>query len=411
MSTASGGSKPAGDSGMVLVFLVPIAVYFAITMTWMSFHAQISAVYGYVRYVELWILFALGEYLPVPGLSHLHDVVVQVCGPKGLVAACARDFATVQWSELVSTSQLVNGVIVGLLVLNSIRCFMRADRTHPRFNFVRPHTVATFVKELRSRYAHLRLFEALELVDEPLDHPRYGMSLTAKQFAFRHRLIAGWREEGAVLIPVVDRPKATDVFRRQLGAPWRGANRLSPGELLLLAVAVPRAAVSDAGVDDTDYHAAIAESDRMRAWCWKAFGDVEQARSGKWPEFDREPALQLIAKYRDFKAIAPLFTKHAYVRTLIYALYIQARRLGVLQPAELRWLRLYDRELWYALDTIGRQVAFAESSAVLSHYLYEVKTGEALMQPQVDKAVSALESALGAFRFTATDRDNYKATP
>src|SRR3990167_2857008 len=60
-------------------------------------------------------------------------------------------------------------------------------------------------------------------------------------------------------------------------------------------------------------------------------------------------------------------------------------------PADMRWMRFYDRTLWYVLQNFGRQGAYAEGGAVHVHYLYEIKSGEPLVEPQLDKAISALE--------------------
>ena len=89
-------------------------------------------------------------------------------------------------------------------------------------------------------------------------------------------------------------------------------------------------------------------------------------------------------------------------------MFISARSLGVLPPADMRWMRFYDRTLWYVLQNFGRQGAYAEGGAVHVHYLYEIKSGEPLVEPQLDKAISALEAALTAFKYRPADREAYR---
>ncbi len=101
--------------------------------------------------------------------------------------------------------------------------------------------------------------------------------------------------------------------------------------------------------------------------------------------------------------------KHAYVRTILFAMFTAARSLGVLPPADMRWMRFFDRTLWYVLQNFGRQGAYVEGSAVHVHYLYEIKSNNPLIEPQLDKAITALEMALTAFRYRPSDRDAYRA--
>src|SRR5260363_436592 len=64
---------------------------------------------------------------------------------------------------------------------------------------------------------------------------------------------------------------------------------------------------------------------------------------------------------------APLWlTQHPYPRTLLMALLIEARTLGVLPSSHFIWLKPLDRALWYALNTAGRKVPFIESAGVFN---------------------------------------------
>ena len=127
-----------------------------------------------------------------------------------------------------------------------------------------------------------------------------------------------------------------------------------------------------------------------------------------WPNIDLSYPRKVLNKYIGHSAVHAILKRHAFNRTVIFALFMQARRLGVLQPAEMRWLRFFDRELWYVMETIGRQAGFAEGAAVLSHYLYESKSGAALAEPQVDKAIAGLDLALISLKFTAEDKEKYE---
>jgi intracellular multiplication protein IcmP len=266
-------------------------------------------------------------------------------------------------------------------------------------------------------YPHLQVFGSLDLISMPLDHPTFGMALTARQFAFKHRLIAGWRSEGGdALAPVVDRQAAQWTFVEQLGKHWTESKHLSVAETLLVAVAMPRVVATDSSLSDEEFHRALEDSERMVAYCWAQFSAEDAAKSEAqtdfgWlqPDIDVEPAREVIRRYIGHSHVRAVLERHAFRRTVIVSLFQQARRIGVLQPAELRWLRFFDRALWYTLQSIGRQSPFPEAAGVIAHYLCELKCGEALLEPQVDKAGSALQMQLDSYRFVDADRKRYAA--
>ncbi|UXI68343.1 type IV secretion protein [Tahibacter amnicola] len=407
--------KPAsGDGALWAAIVTPVIAYFGVGMLWGGFHTAIATAYAYLRYAELWLVYAAGKYLPWPGLRSAHDWVDARCAPDGLVGPCQRDFSTVPWEEISASSQTMNLILLAVLLALCVRWFLRANRTHPKFTLTRRHSVSSLVKEVSGLYPHLRLFGKLDLVEQPLDHPVFGMSLTSRQFAFQHRLIAGWRLQGNERVPTLDRVRAAAVLREQLGALWRDTQRLTPAETLVLAIALPRAAATDPNMDDAQFETAIADSDALVRWCWDQFRAPESEAdmaSALRPAIDLTAARALIEKYRRSPAVAPLFQRHAYVRTILCAALTQARRLGVLPPAEMRWLRFFDRPVWYVVESVGRQASFAEAAGVQCHYFYESRAHEALVQPQLGKAVDALEHAISHYRYSATDQAAYGAAP
>ena len=78
----------------------------------------------------------------------------------------------------------------------------------------------------------------------------------------------------------------------------------------------------------------------------------------------------------------------------------KSREVGVLAPAELRWLRVVDRQLWIVVDTVGRLTPFTESSGVHAHYLYELNYKRALEKPHVDNAAAKLASEFDKYKLT-----------
>lgn len=417
-----GGEKTFSFDDPAILLGIFAAVYILCWAAWYFAHRQISTVYMYIRYAQLWVFNALGSVIDLPGVSNIHNWVQRMCEPDGLISVCHRDFTTVQWRDISDSSIAINVASLVILVYFCFRMFARANKTHPKLNYTKSHNIKSFVKESKELYPHLRMFSELDLIAEPLDHPVFGMSLTSRQFAYKHRLISGWKDMGdGSWTPTLDREKATQVFRLQLGKHWTKSTELSPGETLLAAIAIPRVAATDSTLDDAAFKSAMKDSEDLVKWCWDQFkappkttkkgkGKEEQGDPYAWlrPEIDLTKPREVILKHIGHPNVQTIIEHHAFNRTVIFGLFMQARRLGVLQPAEMRWLRFFDRELWYILETIGRQAGYAEAAAVLSHYLYESKSAAALAEPQLDKAVNGLDLAMTTFKFLAADKTRYE---
>ena len=418
MKQQGGGQRSfTWDDPAVLIGII-LVLYLGGWGAWSFAHDKIATVYVYIRYVELWLLSVAGEFAALPGIASINQWVGRMCAPDGIVGACQRDFSTVAWSEITSSSLVVNGFLLVVMVVLSVRMFIRINKTHPKLKFTKTHNIKSYVQESKAQYPHLRMFAELDLIAQPLDHPVFGMSQTSRQFAYEHLLISGWAEQAdRSWAPTLDREKATEVMRRQLGQHWTRVGNLTPAETLLVAIALPRVVATDAALDDAAFKAAIADSDYMIAWCWDQF----KAPSGKgskgqgapepyaWlkPEVPLEVPRAIIQKYIKHPNASAILHAHAFVRTIIFAMFFQARRLGVLPPAEMRWLRFFDRDMWYALQTIGRQASFPEAPGILSHFLYECKAGVSLAEPQLDRAVNGLEQAMSAYKYLDADKKRY----
>lgn len=87
--------------------------------------------------------------------------------------------------------------------------------------------------------------------------------------------------------------------------------------------------------------------------------------------------------------------QHAYVKTaLVRALQFARQEGGVLASAQFVWLRAHDRGLWYPLNNLGRKSFHAEAMGVMSHFVAEKGMGRAIPVPQIDTAITSIESYL-----------------
>lgn len=428
---AKGAPRDSGrneSDGFVILAVLMVAVVMAPPFIWKYLHTEIATFYGYVRYAQLWIFQAFADFFHLhdaPGFAQIGAWVRTFCAPADTFSLCQRDFTEVSWASIADSTQVINIALFVVLAAVCLRYLTHVYRTHPSIRFNKIHTLASFIRENQPLYPHLRVFSKLNLIDKPLDDPIWGMSLTSRQFAQKHQLVEGWSEEepikdqNGVFVqtyrPSINRTKAAKVFALQLGERWvsdgNALERLSVAETLLMAIAIPRVAATDTGMSDKAFDVAMRTSREVIAWCWGLFEPKGPDDTG-WmhPEVDLAYPRAVIGKYITHPAVKPILARHAYCRTVIIALFVQARRLGVLAPCEMRWLRFFDRELWYVLQNIGRQAAFAEGSTAFALYLLELRTGEAAATPYYDHAIDGLDAAISAFRFTEKDTKSFNAT-
>ena len=401
----------------VILLSVVAGLYVCVWAAWSFAHIELAMIYTYIRYIQFWVLHALGSTVSWLGLDVVHLWILKMCRPDGLLSPCHRDFSTITWDNISSSSLVVNLFCLLLMVVMCVRMFLDAKTHHPKLNFSKIHNIESFIKENKTLYPHLRLFSEIDLVAMPLDHPVFGMSMTSRQFVDHHRLIDGWQDEAnGDLTPVLDRKKTVRILRTQLGKHWTKSTELSPGETLLMAIAIPRVVATDSSLDDVSFKTAMKESEDLIQWCWAQFvppssekqNDYQNSLAWLKPDINLDHPRSLILKYVGHPTVQHLIKRHAYNRTILFACFVQARSLGVLQPAEMRWLRFFDRELWYVLENIGRRAVFAEGAAVSSHYLYELRSSRALVEPQLDQAIHALDVAVRSFKFTHADRQKYE---
>jgi hypothetical protein len=88
-------------------------------------------------------------------------------------------------------------------------------------------------------------------------------------------------------------------------------------------------------------------------------------------------------------------SKHAFTYTGLMTLLESAREGATLAPSTFRWLKGRNRTLWFALNCVGKKVAFTESSGTFGHWLLEKQAKLAIPHAEVTEAIIALKTSLG----------------
>lgn len=208
--------------------------------------------------------------------------------------------------------------------------------------------------------------------------PEWASSVHPEEWVVQHRLIVDRKLD-------VDRTRS--LLIAQLGKPVRSLAELSGAERALFAIFGLRVFFKDA-------QASAALIDALNY-------SAQNARS--------EPKLSLADGAFERCASAPhaqrWLRKHRYPRTLLTALLIEARQLGVLPSSTFIWLKPLDRALWYPLNTAGRKVPFMESAGVFNQWQAEEvawESGEVLNEPYVENALDGLRRYLEETGLLAT---------
>lgn len=394
-----------------------------IVFFWVGLHGYISMIYTYIRYAMSYPVYIISSFFKdIPVLSYPYNYIQQYCAPEsGLLGLCQRDFDKFSWSELKQMSLPWNIFFGFLLSYSLLKDFVRASNRHPQAVFSKVHSFDSFLKEQQNQFFHLKLFNNIDLINEPINHPLYGMSLTSSQFVGIYALTRNdepldWQSlpDGS-FAPIIDQEALREVLIVQLGKPFAGFKKLSNTELVIFSILLPLVAATDPEMQISEFNEAKTISEDIREKIWLMFENkpeiTTEQRNLKLDEdelaslwlmdlnIDRSEFYKIIEKFRIAPIVREILPKHAYIKTLIYALLLKARQVGVLSPAELRWLRFCDRPLWYVIQSVGRNRPFIEAAAVYDHFNYENLMGKAYPCPYIKNAILGVHDQVNSFKY------------
>lgn len=400
---ASQGKRPENQN-MLDPFMVGIVIFLVIMLAvifWNRFHTAIATAYSWLRLGEFSVFWGIGEIIPsIPNPFHDWFTFFK-----------DSDRSLIQWEHMMSSSLLANIFTLVFVILPAAwfvaKCSMRTNPyNHKHFGKAKDYTLHSFTDLMGEHYPHLKLFRKLNLTKRPINSGHYRMADTEKQFAIHHGLLDRVGKSNAEF--KVNRERATEVFKQQLGrmwlchdnsAPWTGFARLSRWEYAVVAALVPRIAATDEAMSDVDYKAALKTTDDLIAGYWTSAAETFEDAKNEI-QLDLDDAKEAIRKYGRHPKVTRLLRQHAYVATVIYAMLTEARKLGVLASCDLRWLRVVDRRLWLLVNNVGRIVAFPEVGGIYAHFLWEHRQRRAYERPQIESATRGLVEAIDNYQFT-----------
>lgn len=398
--------------------------------------------------IGLAVVFALWgvtEFVLTRQSSLVQSPINVLCNPKDVgslfpLLDCQRQTGSVGFLELLVASVAINMLFAVKRIVESIGGMARIAKDHPDNKFKKKHTVDSFIEEMQIVEPHLRVFSDINpnLLDSDKGDLR-NMDGT-RRFCYTQNLISGFRARQEIpniniekekqlkeqnpndltineddLVPQVDENRFVEIMTEQLGDVWVGLDNLSAGELILLAIAVPKCASYDEDMSDDEFYKIEKNTEAILEYMWD-WTKNDQHRAYKEGEVDEgleafdklDEYRELIEKYIDHEEVKKVTSKHAYNRTVIISMFTKARGLGILPPCEVRWLWLYDRTLWYTVQNIDRPSFACEGLGAVSHWLMETRLESALHQPSFDVAFFGLSDQLSEFKYTQEDQANWK---
>ena len=453
-------NRPGGTSNLEqdehVVLLVIAAVFIFAFLVWARFGVQITGLFVFVRNLWNYPLWHLYVWLvqntnsDYPNLRWMISSTVELCHPRDLynIWDCANNFQNVKFKQLSNSSVAFN-IVFGLISVGlGMKAHMRISEQHPANKYRRKFNVKQFMVEQIPNQPHLGLYSKFDYSAFD-NNSGWLMGLqTSKEYCMSNDLFGRPKGRTVVVInkgvvqsqtnnidkiPTIRKEPLIAELKYQLGSLWIDLDHITPLEAILLAMYLPKACCLDNTMPDEEFYAIEKERASFENELWdiaideilnkdekgnnipdgqfNTLDDEGNFRGFNWDVSDKDKLPNLnafpiedykriyIKKYLNYKIAKEIFSKHAYTRSIIFSVVLHARKLGVLAPCQMRWIRFYDRSMWALLQSIGRPSFFCENMAAMSHYQAECVLGEKIYQPQFEVAISGLEAQILTYEF------------
>jgi intracellular multiplication protein IcmP len=431
MATKSSRHQAQGQNSAGPVPIVVGGVLFFILMAifWSRYHTELATAYAWIRIIEFgpfvmlntWASAGVGLGLLIFGAVTLYrhgrtgkyGLMSAIAGALILMAYCVGGIfeswfvfflhsnkSLIEFDHLLDSGLAANILLLLVVVVPfSIWMARKSQLTNPmnEWNFARKkdYDLDSFTDRLGFFHRHLQVFRKLDLSTKSIDTGKFRMAETEKQVAIKYKLL----DKGKPGEFVLNQDRAAAYFRGTLGKPWKTFTDLTQSELAVIAALLPRIAATDLEMSDDDFKEALETSSSLLDGYWVDAASTLDENTAKM-KLNLEAAVASVKKYGKHKIVRKYLKKHAYVYTMIYGMLIESRRLGVLEPAQFRWLRVVNRRLWLVVNNAGRGGAFAEVGGVVSHYKTELRRTKGVERPQINAAIKGLREAVDGFKFS-----------
>lgn len=421
------------------VFMIGL-IATAFLVTWVvRFFVLNKKGFFWLSYAGLFFFIALMEVVTGFDNSFLTKHVSLLCNPStvgfGSILSCQHgvdEFASLGTANLIVWSFVPNLILAWPLFYMLVTGIFRVSAEHPFSRTKKIHDIDSLIKEQKIQFPHLLFFDVLDPLKLPNTEGQMRMMDSSRRFCFDNDLVANFtirpdladsasfgKQFGETpvapelsyydfkkqdLVPVLDADRFERLMNKQLGEPWAGVENLEPAETIMLAIALPKACSLDEAMSKGEASRIKKASEKRvkEVWVW-ASKDINSSQS----DFDEglaafpqlEEYREVVASWLDHEYAQRILAEHAYVRTLLYKVLADAKKLGVMQPSSVRWLKYYNREVWSVVQNVSRPSSFAENIATVAHYKEERREGVAINRPMFQSAYNGLVERVREFNY------------
>ncbi|MGP5057670.1 secretion/conjugation apparatus DotM-related subunit [Psychrobacter celer] len=437
----------AGNVGGTMMAVVVIFFYALICLgiAAVSKFVLKKKYFFWITAAALWLFVGVLEIGMTSKFSLLTRSMDLYCNPtnSGLLAilSCQNGVDAIQANGTVTN-------VMYAVVPNIVLCWFtfyklatgiyKTRNDHPRALMTQIHTVDSLIKDQKQQYAHLLFYDKVNPNTMLNTVGQMRLMDSSRKFIFENDLVANFtirpdlanssnfgKQFGKKpvapnfedysfktdeLVPVIDAVKFEKLMNQQLGEPWAGVENLQPEAVILLAIALPRACCLDENIDKETADAVKTQLDTMirDVWHWMANSIDSEGNVLRdvW-EFDKlEIYREIIYDWIEHKIAQEYLEEHAYVNTFLLRTLEEAKKLGVMQPSNFRWLKTHNRALWSVVQNVNRPSGYAENIGTVSHYKEERSAGKRINKPKFQGAYNGLVDRAREFKY---DKDVVEA--
>jgi hypothetical protein len=391
MSGGKGGSE--GEPMIALGFLLLLAFLFG-WFLWHQFKAPILEVFRWIRYGEMWIVYAVTGGERGACLDWLRHVQYGINNPPPQIMTWANECFGASYLQTLPSEGVLDHYRLSPASMKDIQrvvtyydrwpfaaifvaigiyyaSFTKRNLFKTRLNlegFINVQSkmwpiIAPIVKFNPSKFSARKPGDMVPDVIPP-----YAEALSPEEWIAWHRI--------PVTNNIPDREATRRAFLLQLGPRWTGIHTAPIYIRALYAVFALKGAQKR------------EEADAMLgdiALCWSLKGGLRL--TGKLQD-----RIHNILNDPNVGGRADAIAdQHAFRTTAVLSVLKWCRTQGgVLAPAQFTWVRAVDRNLWYPLNNLGRRSFHTEGAGALAHFMAEQIAKKPLPVPRIDTAIITL---------------------
>ncbi len=352
------------NEDFIKFFLILGTIISVSIVTWIYLHVQISSGIRWIRVGQIYIINLFSD--------HLKDLQQQLIYLEPSQISVRYIIFMTEW--VMNFFKIPITVILALYAVASI--FLDFDS-----KFTRKFGLEKLIEE------HAKAFPVTTPITKfnPIKSGfrTLGDPVPSQMKSFAEALAPEeWVAYKAIPMPNNELELSTtrQCFLEQLGRRWRGVNK-ADHYVKALYVAFSMKA-NGLRRESDDFLSELAK-------CWSPKTGLRFSK----------PVRKIMKEHIDNPKTGRLMGKialrHAFTTTAMLRLLQEAREKGgVLASAQFIWLRDIDRNLWYALNNLGRNAVHIESAGAMAHYRAENSVNRPIPNPRFKPAIEGLVAYL-----------------